>query len=78
MLTTLLAYLAAGHYFVIDICARQGNQARSLVRGQYDRGSTVLIGAAFTISGLMLLAAPVLNDVQAGRFPFGAWVGRTG
>lgn len=78
MLTTLLAYLVVGLYFVIDTCARQGDEARSLARGQHDRGSTGLVGAAFAISGLTLLAAPVLNHVQAGRLPFAMWAGWTG
>ncbi len=74
MFTTLLAYLVVGLYFVIDTCARQGDQARSLSCGQCDHGSTVLLSVAFGISALALLLAPALNHLQIGYFPFAAWV----
>jgi protein-S-isoprenylcysteine O-methyltransferase Ste14 len=69
MVTTLLAYLLIGVFLYIDRHARQGPQARSLERGQYDRGSTPLVAIAFAVSVLALLAAPLLNQLQLGRFP---------
>jgi protein-S-isoprenylcysteine O-methyltransferase Ste14 len=78
MLTILLAYFIIGLYFVIDNCARQSNQAKSLERGQYDRRSTVLVSVAFAISALALLAAPFLNRFHIGYFPLAVWMGWIG
>ncbi len=46
MFTTLLAYLLIGVFLFLDRHTRQGYQAKSLERGQYDRGSTTLITVA--------------------------------
>jgi protein-S-isoprenylcysteine O-methyltransferase Ste14 len=78
MLTTILAYLIISLYFVIDHYVRQGDQAKSLSRGQYDRGSTVLIGIAFAISGLGMLASPGLDFEKIGLIPdvwLVGWIG---
>ncbi len=76
--TTLLAYLLIGVFLYIDRHARQGPEARSLARGQYDRGSTPLVAIAFAVSVLALLAAPLLNQLQLGRFPLATWTGWMG
>ena len=68
MLTTILAYFMIGLFVVMDVRARQSAQAKSLVRGEYDRGSTVLVAATFGISALMLLVAPLLNHFRVGAF----------
>ncbi len=78
MITTLLAYLMIGGFFLIDHYARQGSQARSLERGEYDRGSTTLVSAAFLVSALALLAAPFLNHFHEGCLPGWAGVGWVG
>jgi protein-S-isoprenylcysteine O-methyltransferase Ste14 len=67
-----------GLFILIDSRARQGDQARSLERGQYDRGSTILLSVAFAISALALLAAPLLNHFHLGDFPLATWVGWMG
>lgn len=78
MLTTLSAYLMIGLFMLIDSRARQGKQAKSLERGQYDQKSTVLLAAAFAISALALLAAPLLSRFQIGRIPLAMEVGWIG
>jgi protein-S-isoprenylcysteine O-methyltransferase Ste14 len=78
MVTTLLAYLLIGVFLYIDRHARQGSQARSLERGQHDRGSTPLVATAFAVSALALLAAPLLNQLQLGYFPLATWASWTG
>jgi len=57
---------------------RQGEQAKSLHSGQFDRGSTRLIGKAFIIAILVLIAAPALNAFQIGGLSKGAVVGWAG
>jgi protein-S-isoprenylcysteine O-methyltransferase Ste14 len=78
LLTTLLAYLLLGLFIFIDNRARQGKQAKSLERGQYDQGSTSLLSVAFAISALALLSAPLLNYFHLGDFPLAMWVGWIG
>ena len=78
MFTTLLAYIMIGFYFLIDGYARQGHQAKSLDRGQYDRGSTFLLSVAFFVSVMALLAAPFLNHLNVGYLTHwvgAAWIG---
>jgi protein-S-isoprenylcysteine O-methyltransferase Ste14 len=57
---------------------RQGQQAKSLQAGQYDRGSTKLIGLAVQVIFVILLAAPVLNYFQVGRVSHSTFVGGLG
>jgi protein-S-isoprenylcysteine O-methyltransferase Ste14 len=76
MFTTLIAYLELGAFIFIDRHARQGQQAKSLERGEYDRGSTTLVTIAFAISALALLAAPFLNVFRFGNLA--AWTGWVG
>src|SRR5262245_19763289 len=57
---------------------RQGEQAKSLQPEQFDRGSTRLIGKAFIIAILVLIAAPALNAFQIGPLSKGVAVGWAG
>ena len=67
MLPTIVAYLLIGCFLVLQRAMRQGEQAKSLRPEQYDRGSTRLIGQAFFVAILALIAAPILNAFQIGR-----------
>jgi protein-S-isoprenylcysteine O-methyltransferase len=67
MLTTILAYVLIGFFVIIQRVMRQGQQAKSLEPGDADRGSTRLLGTAFLLAILALIAAPVLNAFQAGE-----------
>jgi protein-S-isoprenylcysteine O-methyltransferase Ste14 len=79
MFTTICAYLLIGVFFLgIESRMRKGQQASSLKPGQYDRGSTKLIGLAVQTIFMILLAAPVLNHFQVGRVIHSTFVGRLG
>jgi protein-S-isoprenylcysteine O-methyltransferase Ste14 len=76
MFTTLSAYFGLGLFIFIDRHARQGHQAKSLERGEYDQGSTTLLTVAFAISALALLAAPLLNVFRFGSLAiWTSWIG---
>ncbi len=78
MLTTVLAYLLIGLFFVVESRLRIGHEAKSLDKKPSDRGSTNLLVVAFLLTGLGLLAAPVLNYYQIGRLTFSTFVGWIG
>jgi protein-S-isoprenylcysteine O-methyltransferase Ste14 len=79
MFTTIGAYLLIVVFFLgIEGRLRQGQQAKSFRSGQFDRGSTGLIGVAVLISFITLLVAPVLNHFQMGQIRHGAVVGGFG
>jgi protein-S-isoprenylcysteine O-methyltransferase Ste14 len=79
MLTTICAYLLIGIFFLgIEGRLRQGQEAKSLQAGQFDHGSTALIGVAVQTSFVTLLLAPVLNHLQIGQIRHGAFVGGFG
>src|SRR5262249_1165964 len=77
MLPTIVAYLLIGCFMVLQRAMRQGEQAKSLKPEQFDRGSTRLIGRAFILAILVMIAAPVSNAFQIGRVGKGAvgWAG---
>src|SRR5262249_29354442 len=56
----------------------QGEQAKSLRPEQYDRGSTRLIGQAFFVAIIALIAAPILNAFQIGRLGKATLIGWAG
>lgn len=72
MLQTILAYALIGLFFVIERTLRQGQEAKRLDRGAFDRGSTMVIGVSFMVTLLSLLAGLVL----AQTLPAGLrWLG---
>ena len=66
MIATLGAYLLLALFLVFEGRVRQGRAAMSLERSQHDRRSTMFIGAAFGLSILCVLLAPVLNYFNIG------------
>jgi protein-S-isoprenylcysteine O-methyltransferase Ste14 len=78
VLPTIVAYLLIGCFLVMQRAMRQGEQARTLQPEQFDRGSTRLIGKAFIIAILALIAAPALNAFQIGALSKGVGVGWAG
>jgi hypothetical protein len=54
MITSIGAYLLIFVFLVVEGRLRQGQQARSLVPGPFDRGSTRYIGVAFAATFLIL------------------------
>ncbi len=77
MITTLIAYLLVVMFFVLEGRVRQGQAAKSFEAGEHDRGSTRYVGAAFGLSILILLLAPLLNFFKLGEVipPGLAWAG---
>jgi len=61
MLPTILAVLIIVLFLVIENRGRQGQAARSLDTGSADQRSTLMIGIAFMISMIALVAGVVLN-----------------
>jgi protein-S-isoprenylcysteine O-methyltransferase Ste14 len=77
MLSTLAAYGLLGCFLGMERLARQGQEAKSLEFGPFDRGSTRLLGGAFLAALVTLLLAPVLNAFRVGEIGSAAvgWVG---
>jgi protein-S-isoprenylcysteine O-methyltransferase len=75
--STFVAYGLVGCFLGMERLTRQGQEAKSLEFGPFDRGSTRLLGVAFLVAVLTLLVAPVLNAVQLGGKGWTAvgWVG---
>jgi len=75
--STLVAYGLIGCFLGLERLARQGQEAKSLEFGPFDRGSTRLLGIAFLVAVLTLLVAPVLNAFQLGTIGWTAvgWAG---
>jgi protein-S-isoprenylcysteine O-methyltransferase Ste14 len=64
--STFVAYGLVGCFLGMERLARQGQEAKSLEFGPFDRSSTRLLGVAFLVAVLTLLVAPVLNAFQLG------------
>jgi protein-S-isoprenylcysteine O-methyltransferase Ste14 len=77
VISTLVAYGLVGCFLVLERLTRQGQEAKSLEFGPFDRGSTRLLGVAFLAAVLTLLAAPALNAIPLGAmgWPAVGWVG---
>ena len=78
MLTTLVAWSLLAGFIVLQRVLRRGEEARSLQTSAADRGSTKLLGAAFLLGALALVAAPVLNAqgiAEASHGPVIGWIG---
>ena len=79
ILTTVLAYILVALFFgVVDRRMRTGQEARSLDQTPSDAGTANLVGFAFFLTGLGLLAAPILNYLRIGALPLSSlfgWIG---
>ena len=79
ILTTVLAYILIALFFgVVDRRMRTGQEARSLDQTPSDAGTANLVGFAFFLTGLGLLAAPILNYLRIGALPLSSlfgWIG---
>jgi protein-S-isoprenylcysteine O-methyltransferase Ste14 len=76
--TVVAAYVLLGGFLVLQRVMRRGEQARSLRAPPADRGSTRLLGVAFGLGILALVAAPALNAHglgAAGHGPVVGWAG---
>jgi protein-S-isoprenylcysteine O-methyltransferase Ste14 len=65
-ITTVLAYVLIGAYFVIERLLRKGKQAISVQPGQADRGSSYLMWGIGLLNLWLVFLAPVLNHYQIG------------
>jgi protein-S-isoprenylcysteine O-methyltransferase len=78
MLTTFLAWLLLLGFVVLQRVLRRGQQARSLQPTAADRGSTRLLGMAFLLGALALVAAPALNAQGIAGASHGLAIGWAG
>src|SRR5262249_53407848 len=78
MVTTLMAWVLLGGFLVLQRVLRRGEEARSVRPTAADRGSTKVLGAAFLLGFLALVAAPVLNAQGIATVSSGAVVGWIG
>jgi len=68
-MTTLLgAYILLAVFLTVEGQLRQGEAAKSREAGEHDRSSTNLVGAAFGLSMLCMILAPLLNVFKIGDF----------
>ncbi len=65
-ITTVLAYLLIGFYFVIERSLRKGQQALNLKPGEADAGSSQVLWICGVVSILLVIAAPILNTHKMG------------
>ena len=77
-MTLVAAYVLLGGFVILQRVLRRGEQARSLRPTPTDRGSTRLLGVAFGLGILSLVAAPVLNAYGLGEAGHAAVVGWLG
>jgi protein-S-isoprenylcysteine O-methyltransferase len=76
VLTTVLSYIAAVGFLVVERKLRQGDEAKRRDATAADRGSTMRIARALVVSILALLAAPILNRWTLSRLSERvAWLG---
>jgi protein-S-isoprenylcysteine O-methyltransferase len=76
--TVVIAYVLLSGFLVLQRVMRRGEPARSLQPLPADRGSTKLLGAAFLLGVLALVAAPALNARGlggVGQWTVIGWVG---
>jgi protein-S-isoprenylcysteine O-methyltransferase Ste14 len=78
MITTIGAYLLIAVFLVFEVRLRQGQRARSLEAGQFDRGSTLYIGLAFGSTFLVLILSPIPNRFNIGALPGAVAIGGLG
>ncbi len=65
-MTIVIAYLLVAFFVVFEGRIRQGEEAKTLDRGEADRGSTMLVGASFGIASTVLLVAAALDYWRIG------------
>ena len=75
MIMMILAYVLIVVFLGIERCMRKTDDAKSLSRGSFDRGSTFLIAAAFAVA---ILVAPLLDYLQLGVVGYATAVGSAG
>jgi protein-S-isoprenylcysteine O-methyltransferase len=78
MLPTLVVWLLLVSFLVLQRVMRRGEEARSLQASAADRGTTKLLGVAFLVGFLAVVAAPVLNALgiaEASHGPVIGWIG---
>src|SRR5262249_50615138 len=78
MLTTIVAWSLLVGFLVLQRVLRRGEEARSLQASPAGRGSAGLLGAAFLLGFLALVAAPALNALGLGEARHGRAIGWIG
>lgn len=73
VITTLLGYLVLIAFFLMEGRLRIGVEAKSFDAGHFDQHTPRLLGQAYCVSALALLAAWPLNLAGVGKLP--DWIG---
>src|SRR5579875_2874594 len=74
----VVAYALLIGFFLWERRSRKGDEAKSLARGAFDRGSTILIGLVFSLGFVLLLVSLPLNALGVAHMsltPWIAWIG---
>ncbi len=75
-MTTIISLFVLFAFFLIESRLRQGNAAKSMEAGQFDRQSTRLLGIAYAVCMLVLLLSFALNALSFAVLP--PWLGWVG
>jgi protein-S-isoprenylcysteine O-methyltransferase Ste14 len=73
VITTLLGYLVLLGFSILEGRLRRGQEAKSYEAGQFDQRTTRLLGLAYFMSAIALLASFLLNFIKVGVLS--AWIG---
>jgi protein-S-isoprenylcysteine O-methyltransferase Ste14 len=76
VVTTLLGYYILVGFSLMEGRLRVGDEAKSFESGKFDQRTTRILGFAYFVSVLFLLASWVLNYFKIGTFS--SWVGWLG
>ncbi len=76
--SSVVAFVLLALFLGVEPYTRKSATARSLSRGAFDHGSTLLIGSAFGVSIIVLLLTLALNARHVGLLPAGVWLGWAG
>ncbi len=76
MVTTLLGYLVLAGFSFFEGRLRIGQEAKSFEAGQFDQRTTRVLGMAYFVSTLFLLASWLLNYFRIGALS--SWIGWLG
>jgi protein-S-isoprenylcysteine O-methyltransferase Ste14 len=74
----ITAYVLIVGFFVWERGSRRGAEAKSFARGAFDRGSTTLLAAVFSLGFVVLVVSIALNAGGIGRMAVAqavAWAG---
>ncbi len=66
----ICVYLIIISFYIIERLLRKGKAAKTLEKTKYDKGSTYFIGYSLSLSNVILLIVPILNNYGIGKINF--------